>query len=34
MTGAAFTCVSLESQVQIYTKNGNDLFDIVLSVTP
>ena len=34
LDGAKFTVVSLESQVQVYSRNGKDLFDIVESTKP
>ena len=29
LTGAKYTVISLQSEVQVYSRNGKDLFDIV-----
>ena len=34
LPGAKFTLFCLETQVQIYTRNGKDLFDIISSSNP
>jgi len=34
LPGAKFTLFCLETQVQIYTRNGKDLFDIIASANP
>lgn len=34
LPGAKFTLFCLETQVQIYTRNGKDLFDIIASTNP
>lgn len=34
LPGAKYTLFCLETQVQIYTRNGKDLFDIIHCVSP
>lgn len=34
LSGARYTLFCLETQVQIYTRNGKDLFDIIHSSNP